>query len=255
MNHKELKDFLDLKVEQYYNSNFILEDPISIPHKFKLREDIEISAFLTATLSWGNRKAIIKSTNYLMQLLDNDPYNFIINSSSSDLSNLDKFVYRTFQNIDFVFFILALKEIYSEFENLENLFYKGYAENNSVKESIVFARKVFMQTRHEKRSEKHFSNPAKGSSSKRLNMFLRWMVRKNNKGVDFGIWSKFSTSNLMLPLDVHTFRVGRRLGLLNRNITDWKAVEEITENLKKFNNSDPIIYDYALFGLGVYEKF
>lgn len=251
----ELKDFLDSKIEKYLNPEFINSDPISIPHNFKLKEDIEISAFLTATIAWGNRKAIIKSANQLMDLMDFEPYNFVVNASNEDLKLLEKFVYRTFQKQDVVFFISSLRNIYQNHGGLENLFVEKYQETQNIKESIVYSREVFMQTEHLLRSEKHFSNPAKGAAAKRLNMFLRWMVRKDDKGVDFGIWNKISMSDLLLPLDVHTARVGRKLGVLNRKQNDWQAVEEITNNLKQLNSKDPVVYDFALFGLGVFEKF
>lgn len=251
----DLKDFLDSKIERYLNSEFVISDPISIPHNFSLKEDIEISAFLTATIAWGNRKAIIKSANQLMSLMDFEPYTFVVNASNQDLKLIEKFVYRTFQNQDLVFFISSLKNIYQNHGGLENLFLKGYLLNNNIKESIVYSREVFMQTEHLLRSEKHFSNPAKGAAAKRLNMFLRWMVRKDDKGVDFGIWNNIDMADLLLPLDVHTARVGRKLGVLSRKQNDWQAVEEITSYLKKLNPNDPVVYDFALFGLGVFEKF
>jgi len=251
----DLKDFLDSKIERYLNPEFIISDPISIPHSFTLKEDIEISAFLTATIAWGNRKAIIKSANQLMELMDLEPYSFIVNASNEELKLLNKFVYRTFQNQDVAFFVNSLRNIYQSCGGLENLFLKGYLENKSIKESIVYAREVFMQTDHLVRSEKHFSNPAKGAAAKRLNMFLRWMVRKDDKGVDFGIWDRIDMADLLLPLDVHTARVGRKLGVLNRKQNDWQAVEEITAFLKQLNPKDPVVYDFALFGLGVFEKF
>lgn len=251
----ELKDFLDSKIERYLNPEFIISDPISIPHSFTLKEDIEISAFLTATIAWGNRKAIIKSAKQLMELMGFEPYNFVVNASNEDLKLLEKFVYRTFQKQDVVFFILSLRNIYQNHGGLENLFVEKYQKTQNIKESIVYSREVFMQTEHLLRSEKHFSNPAKGAAAKRLNMFLRWMVRKDDKGVDFGIWNNISMSDLLLPLDVHTARVGRKLGVLNRKQNDWQAVEEITAFLKQLNPKDPVVYDFALFGLGVFEKF
>ncbi len=255
MNYSQLKEFLDFKVNQYNTISFIETDPISVPHFFSKKEDIEIAGFLTAILSWGNRTAIRKAASSLMELFQNEPFEFILNMGTAELKKLEKFYYRTFQPSDAVFFAQALSNIYLNHGGLENVFTEGYRINKCAFEAIEHCRKVFFQIPHQKRYTKHFSSPAAGSAAKRLNMFLRWMVRKDNKGVDFGIWSSISPSDLICPLDLHSGRVARKLGLLNRKQNDRKAAKELTEKLKNFDSLDPVKYDFALFGLGVFEKF
>lgn len=250
MKAKEKKDFLDFKARQYEASSFISSDPISIPHQFSRPEDIEIIGLLVATIAWGNRLSIIKSGQKLIQILDGRPYDFVVNHRSSDLEALPPFVHRTFQLVDLKFFIRALQKIYHE-GSLEDAFYHPEGLKFGIEQ---FRAKMFLSP-HEKRSEKHISSPVKGSSAKRLNMYLRWMVRSAEKGVDFGLWSKIKASDLYCPLDVHSGRVARMLGLLSRKANDWKAAEELRESLLKLDPSDPVKYDFALFGLGVFEKF
>jgi len=249
MNQNEIKEFLDESYLKFNRKNFIENDPISIPHRFTKKEDIEIAAFLTSTISWGNRKSIINNANKLMLLMDESPYQFILHHSKKELKPFSQFVHRTFNGIDCTFFIESLNHIYKNNGGLENCF--SAFENSGGKERIINFRKTFLKTTHLKRSEKHISNPDTNSSSKRLCMFLRWMVRNDKKGVDFGIWKSISPAELYLPLDVHTGNVSRALGLLKRTQNDWKAVEEITGILKTFDAADPIKYDFALFGLGV----
>ena len=255
MTLKELKEFLDEKVILYNNPKFIESDPIQIPHQFSKKEDIEIAAFLTATISWGNRKMIIKNAFKMMELLGNSPYDFVLNHTENDLVPLSKFVYRTFNGKDCMFFIQALKNIYTNHNGLESVFTNGYKSNKKIEEAIGNFRKVFLSIPHETRTEKHLANPLKGSSAKRINMYLRWMVRQDNKGVDFGIWKSIKQSHLLMPLDVHSGNVARKLGLLNRSQNDAKALAELDTSLRKLDPTDPVKYDFALFGLGVFEKF
>ncbi|WP_299781189.1 TIGR02757 family protein [uncultured Formosa sp.] len=254
MNKKELKEFLDAKVIEYNNPNFIDSDPIQIPHLFTLKEDIEISGFLTATISWGNRKSIIKNAKYLMELLDQSPYDFVINHSEKDLETLKSFVHRTFNGDDLSQFIISLKHIYTQHNGLEALFAK-HAVTNSLQPAIHEFKQVFFENEHLQRTQKHISDPNKNSAAKRINMFLRWMVRNDNAGVDFGIWDKLSPSQLSCPLDVHSGNVARKLGVLTRKQNDGKALTELDLALRKLDKTDPVKYDFALFGLGVFEGF
>jgi len=257
MSIADLKAFLDEKSDFYNHPGFIADDPISISHQFSKKEDIEIAGFLTATIAWGNRKSIIKNANQLMKLMqwmDFAPYDFITGFSESDLGPFRGFVHRTFNGSDCVSFLFALKNIYQNRGGLENLFVPG-PQYTSMKESISRFRQVFFEVPHDRRTEKHLADPMRNASAKRLNMYLRWMVRQDDKGVDFGIWQSIDPALLMCPLDIHTGNVARKLGLLSRKQNDWKAVEELTSNLRKFDSADPVKYDFALFGLGIYEKF
>ena len=247
MNSEELKDFLDHKARTYENSFFLEQDPIQIPHSFSKKEDIESIGLIMATISWGQRKTIIKNGHQLVDLMGHSPFDFIMNASSKDLDSFH-FVHRTFNTDDLRFFILGLRSIYEKSNNgLEEAFNTG----KSMGERIYFFRQAMLETAHDKRSEKHISNPLSGSASKRINMYLRWMVRNDNKGVDFGIWSGISPSELYIPLDVHTGNVARKLGLIKRKANDWKALEELMVVVRNFDPKDPCKYDYALFGLGV----
>jgi len=252
---KNIKEFLDEKAEKYNHPNFIETDPIQIPKQFNDINDIEISAFLASTIAWGQRVTIIKNMQKLMALMDNAPYDFIQNFKNKDLHRFTYFKHRTFNGDDCKFFLQSLQNIIHNYKSLGHLFKKIYLSEGDVFNSLIKFREVFFEIDHQKRTEKHFSNVLKNSSAKRLNMFLRWMVRKDNNGVDFGIWDQISMSNLFLPLDVHTGNVARKLGLLERKQNDWKAVCEITNVLREFDRNDPIKYDFALFGLGVFENF
>ena len=251
MNKVELKEFLDKKVDQYNTKDFIESDPISIPHLFSKKEDIEIMGFLMSTLAWGQRKTIINNGKKLIQFMDNTPFDFIINHKAKDLKPFLDFKHRTFNGDDCIFFLQSLQNLYKNENGLEGAFSIG----NSNKERISNFKSEFFKIEHLKRTEKHVSNPMKGSSAKRLNMYLRWMVRKDNNGVDFGIWNTIKPSELLMPLDVHTGNVSRKLGILNRKQNDWKAVEEMTCSLVELDPNDPIKYDFALFGLGVFEGY
>jgi len=247
---KQIKEFLDYKADFYNNKWFIEEDPISVPHRFTAKNDIEIAAFFTALISWGKRASIIQSANKLMGFIDDSPYEFVMNHNATDLHKLEPWVYRTFNSRDLCEMIAALKTIYSRSQSLELFF-----ENKSIFEGLNSLRNSILIQPHSKHLEKHISKVSDGAAAKRLNMFLRWMVRSDNKGVDFGIWKNISPASLMIPLDVHTGRVARSLGLLQRKSDDWKAVEEITSLLRQFDPNDPVKYDFALFGLGIYEGF
>ncbi|MDT0554924.1 TIGR02757 family protein [Patiriisocius hiemis] len=253
---EHLKDFLDEKAELYDNPRFIESDPIQIPHQFTRKEDIEIIAFLVATIAWGNRKGIINNGNKLVTIMGNSPYDFILNYSSvkSKKGILQNFVHRTFNAVDLDYFILSLQNIYLNHDGLESIF-SNHQTKDSLQPAIHQFKKVFFELNHEKRTEKHVSDPLKNSAAKRINMFLRWMVRPNNTGVDFGLWKSISTSKLSCPLDVHTGNIGRRLGLLHRKTNDAKALIELDSSLRMFDKYDPVKYDFALFGLGVFENF
>jgi len=250
----ELKAFLDEKVIQYNNPQFLETDPIQIPHLFTKKEDIEISAFLTATIAWGNRKSIINNSHKLMELMGQSPYDFIINHSEKNLDDLAYFVHRTFNGIDLKYFIQSLKNIYMHQNGLEGIFTE-YQKKDSLQPTISKFKEIFFELPHETRTTKHVSDPLKGSAAKRINMFLRWMVRDSATNVDFGLWKNINSSKLSCPLDVHSGNVARKLGLLNRKQNDAKALAELDENLRKLDPLDPVKYDFALFGLGVFEKF
>lgn len=247
----ELYELLEERYRQYNVAAYIDDDPIQIPHQFSLKEDIEIAAFLSASIAWGQRKTIIRNAAVLMSMMDYQPYQFICEADAADMKVFERFVHRTFNAVDLVFFVQSLQHIYSKHGGLEAVFNKGYRSGASVYHALSYFRKVFLETAHEKRSEKHLSSVTANSAAKRLNMFLRWMVRNDCQGVDFGIWKDIPMSALMIPLDVHVGKVGRALGLLQRSQDDWKAVEEITAALRLFDESDPAKYDYALFGMGL----
>ncbi|WP_417875768.1 TIGR02757 family protein [Winogradskyella sediminis] len=250
----ELKDFLDEKVNLYNNPKFIESDPIQIPHQFSKKEDIEIAGFLAATIAWGNRKSIIKNANRMVELLDHSPFEFIMQHQDADLEKLIPFVHRTFNGNDFVQFVKSLQHIYKTHNGLESVFSK-YAEKDSLQISIHEFKKVFFEIPHLERTQKHVSDPFKNSAAKRINMYLRWMVRNDNNGVDFGIWSSLSPSQLSCPLDVHSGNIARQLGLLKRKQNDGKALSELDAALRNLDPKDPVKYDFALFGLGVFEDF
>ena len=251
----DLKDFLDSKVEQYNKVEFITTDPISIPHRFSKAEDIEISAFLASSIAWGQRVTIIKNSISLVEKMDNAPFDFIMNANEKDLKTFENFKHRTMNGDDAMFFISSLMNIYRNHGGLKNIFETYYLKTQNIQQTLKNFRDVFFEPQHLKRSEKHISDTSKKSAAKRLNMYLRWMVRNNKTGVDFGIWKHIPSSALYIPLDVHAGNVGRKLGLLTRTQNDWQAVEELTNNLRKFDANDPVKYDFALFGLGVFEKF
>ncbi len=254
MNQVQLKEFLDLKVAQYNTKDFLETDPVQIPHKFSTKEDIEIAGFLTAIIAWGNRKSIITNANRIIEGMDNSPHDFVLNHNNSDLSSLDNFVHRTFNAIDLKYFINALQHIYKNHQGLEAVI-ANHSSKESTQSGITGLKRVFFELPHPARATKHLANPSTGSAAKRINMFLRWMVRQDSYGVDFGIWTAIKPSQLSCPLDVHSGRVARKLGLLKRTLNDSKAVTELDIALRKLDPKDPVKYDFALFGLGVFEAF
>ena len=252
MTQTELKEFLDEKVALYLKPNFVVEDPIAIPHQFSKKEDVEIAAFLTATIAWGRRPMILKNAQEMIRIMDHSPHEFILNANNKEIEQSLNFCHRTFQGVDLQTFIYALRNIYQNHNGLEACF---YTEKEDMSAGISSFKQTFFSINHLSRTQKHVSDPLKGSASKRLIMFLRWMVRSNNEGVDFGIWKTINPSQLSCPLDVHTANVARKLGLITRKANDWKTVKELDVHLRSFCKEDPSKYDFALFGLGVYEKF
>lgn len=253
LSYQELFDFLEAKYDQYNRAEFIETDPISIPHRFTHKEDIEIAAFLTAIISWGIRQSIVKDAEILLEMMEFSPYDFILNSVKSEKKRFESYYHRTFNGEDCIFFLESLKNIYEAHQGLEPLFLTDKA--TGIKGALCRFRSIFLETGHHRRSEKHIADPCKGASAKRLLMFLRWMVRKDDRGVDFGLWKNISPSILMCPLDVHSGNAARKLGLLKRIQNDWQAVEELTAALRQFDPEDPVKYDFALFGLGIFEHF
>ena len=254
MKKSELKAFLDEKTRQYQEPGFLKSDPIQIPHNFDQKEDIEVSGFLTATIAWGNRLSIIRSARRMMELMDQAPYDFVMNATEAELERLEGYVHRTFNALDLKCFLLGLRHLYLEYGGMEKVF-THYARHDGLQEAITQVRAHFFEIPHPKRSEKHFSDPSRGSAAKRINMFLRWMVRPVDTGVDFGIWRGLDPSQLSCPLDVHSGKVARALGILKRKQNDARAVAELDASLRKLDPKDPVKYDFALFGLGVFEKF
>lgn len=246
-----IKELLDVKYDQFNRPLFIEKDPISIPHLFENKVDVEISGFLTAIISWGNRAAILKSAAELMNRMGGTPYDFVIKASDTEIKDLTDFYYRTFQGADIVSFVYGLRNIYLNFGGLHSLFSEQWKLGKGIEGGLSELRKNFFTTSAPLRSYKHLASVEKGASCKRLNMFLRWMIRNDNRGVDFGIWKDIPTSALYLPLDVHTGNVARKLGLLKRKANDWKAVQEVTDSLRLLDATDPVKYDFALFGMGV----
>ncbi len=254
MTKAELKEFLDAKVLEYNHPKFLEDDPLQVPHQFVQKEDIEISSFLTATIAWGNRKSIINNATKLMGLMGNAPYDFVMNHTREDLEYLSPFVHRTFNGIDLAYFVSSLQNIYQNHGGLEAVFTE-HQTKNSMQPAISQFKEVFFELPHQSRTQKHVSDPNRGSAAKRINMFLRWMVRDNATGVDFGLWEDIAPAKLSCPFDVHSGNVARKLKLLKRKQNDAKALQELDKNLRELDASDPVKYDFALFGLGVFEKF
>ncbi|MFN8207572.1 MAG: TIGR02757 family protein [Bacteroidales bacterium] len=251
----ELKEFLDIKADLYNRPGFTHTDPVSIPHQFTKKEDIELAAFLVATIAWGQRPVIIKNASLLMQGMDLSPSAFIRDAATSDLSRFKHFVHRTFNGEDCILFIRCLKKMLLEHGSLGAFFEKSFCDSRDLREVLIQFRSAFFAGFEPGRSAKHLADVAGNASAKRLNMYLRWMVRNDKRGVDFGLWKKIPASALYIPLDVHSAAVARKLGLLHRSQNDWKAVEELTLRLRQFDPIDPVKYDFALFGLGVFEKW
>jgi uncharacterized protein (TIGR02757 family) len=254
---KELKQFLNRKVDEYNQPSFIVPDPVSIPHLFSIKQDIEIAAFFASIFAWGNRTTIINKSMELMGLMENAPHDFITSHREKDLKSLLQFKHRTFNSTDLLYFILFLKHHYQQSGTLETAFtnWMSKKDGNIEKALIGFHDYFFSLQDAPVRTKKHIATPEKNSTCKRLNMFLRWMVRRDDCGVDFGIWQSISPSQLICPIDVHVARVARRLNLIDRKQLDWQTALELTANLRKFDRNDPVKYDFALFGIGVAEKY
>lgn len=252
-NQNELKEFLDSRLERYNRQSFIELDPISIPHLFSKREDVEIMAFMASILAWGQRVTILNKCKSLIQLFEEEPFRFISEASDAELKQLERFKHRTFNAEDLLYFVRFLRFVYQSRGSLENAFFNGLeGKENKVELALNQFRESFIShSGFPSRTGKHISAPSKKSACKRLNMFLRWMVRKDKMGVDFGIWNMVSPSELICPCDLHVDRVARKLGLIQRPQTDWLTAIELTENLRIFDPNDPVKYDLALFGLGV----
>ena len=266
MNRRELRAFLDKKVEEYNRPSFIMDDPISVPRHYSKKQDIEIAAFFAAIFSWGNRTTIIRKSKELMELMDQAPHQFILQHEEKDLRKLLDFKHRTFTATDLLYFVAFFRHHYTRYDSLEEAFLRPWqtGPERLVEGALSAFRHYFFSLEAigepgaflaPPRTYKHISSPEKNSSCKRLNMFLRWMVRTDDKGVDFGIWERIPASQLICPLDLHVARVARRFGLLRRTQTDWQAAIELTGELSLLDPEDPVKYDFALFGLGVMEKF
>jgi uncharacterized protein (TIGR02757 family) len=252
----KLQDFFNKKVKEYNQPSFIALDPVCIPHLFTKKQDIEIAGFFSAIFAWGNRRTIINKSLELMQLMQMQPHSFCLNATATELKKLEGFKHRTFNATDLLYCIEFFKRHYQQHHSLEKAFLPNGKSTDSIKESLIYFHHYFFSLEEAPlRTKKHISTPEKGSSCKRLNMFLRWMVRKDKAGVDFGIWKNISPSKLICPIDVHVARVAKRFNLLDRKQTDWLAAEELTNYLKKIDPKDPAKYDFALFGLGVIEKY
>lgn len=257
MKKDQLKLFLDEKAKEYNKPVFIQSDPISIPHRFSKKQDIEIAGLFAAVFSWGNRKTIINKSSELIYMMDNAPHDFIVNHKEMDLKKVLTFRHRTFNATDALYFIYFLKNFYKKNDSLENAFSDGMRRNDkTVENGLIHFHNLFLSNEESPlRTRKHIPTPERKSSCKRLNMFLRWMVRSDSNGVDFGIWKKIKPAQLVCPLDLHVDRVARRYGLVKNKNTNWEAAMELTDNLRRFDPVDPVKYDFALFGIGVLEKF
>lgn len=248
-----LKALLDEAYERFAQPSFIVDDPIQVPRAFSKREDAEVIGFLTATIAWGQRRTIINNARKLARLMDERPFEFVVNADATDLRHVNSFVHRTFNGADLKHFIIALRHLYTKHGGIEAAFLED-GSLGDMSAAIARFKQRFFEPKHASRTEKHVADPSKGSNAKRINMFMRWMVRPNDRGVDLGLWKRITPADLMVPLDVHTGRVARELGLLHRKQDDWKAVDELTAALRAFDANDPVKYDIALFGMGVEGK-
>ncbi len=251
LTHEELKELLDQLYYRFNREEFIEADPVSVPHRYTLLHDREIAGFLAATIAWGNRKAIVKSAHRMMDYMDNAPADFVMNASKQDLCRLGGYVHRTFNGLDLRDFIICLRGVYSRHGGMGQYFERRYAECGSIAQVLSDFRAEFFAAEHQPRCEKHLSSIDKGAACKRTNMFLRWMVRSDEHGVDLGLWREIPSSALYIPLDVHAGNVARSLGLLTRKQNDWRSVAELTQRLREFDPTDPVKYDFALFGAGI----
>lgn len=255
MTHSELHELLEEKYDLYCRPDFLVDDPILIPHMYADRRDREVSGLIAASIAWGQRPTIIRNARKAMGLMGDEPHRFVMEHSEHDLEGLRHFVHRTFNAEDLICFIRALRNIYLQHGSLEDVFLQRMdGTEKDMRAPIIHFRSVFFSIAHPQRTRKHVADPSRGSSAKRLNMFLRWMVRNDGRGVDFGIWDRISPALLSCPLDVHSGRVARELGILKRKQDDWRAVEELDAALRSFDPADPVKYDFALFGMGVSHK-
>jgi uncharacterized protein (TIGR02757 family) len=250
---RDLKEYLEEKYILFNNPSFIDSDPISIPHAFTDNRDREISGFMAAAIAWGRRDLILRSSRKMMDLMGNSPYDFIMNSGLNDLERFSGFVHRTFNSSDFITFLQCLRSVYHNHPSMEDVIVENMKSSGSLINGLAGFRDLFFSQPHQRRAEKHFADIRSGAAGKRLFMFLRWMVRDDSRGVDFGIWKKISPSQLYIPLDLHSGSTARKLGMLTRKQNDFKAVEELTAILRSFDPADPVKYDFALFGLGISE--
>ncbi len=253
---QRLRDQLEKKYDKYCDLEFIQNDPIQIPHRFDLMQDREIIGFWTAVLAWGQRVTIINKANLLVDFMDGAPYDFVCNYEAADLKRFADFKHRTFNYTDTLYFLHFFQQYYREQDSLEQAFAKHIsAEDRDVEKALIgFHEQFFSYGDFPQRTKKHIATPARKSACKRINMFLRWMVRNDGRGVDFGDWKQIKMSQLVCPLDVHVERVGRHLGLIQRKQRDWLTAQELTANLRLLDPEDPVKYDYALFSMGVLEK-
>jgi uncharacterized protein (TIGR02757 family) len=251
MSREEMRELLEQLHDRYNNESFIEADPISVPHSFTNPVDREIAGFLAATIAWGNRRAIVKSAHRMMRYMDNAPEDFVRNATEGDMEYLRSYVHRTFNGVDFQDFVRGLRHIVTEWGSVGNYFETKYEEHGDLRPVFSDFRRDFFKVEHDAHCEKHLSSIDKGAACKRLCMYLRWFVRTDDRGVDFGLWRRIPMSALYMPLDIHTGRMGRNLGLLSRKQSDWKAVEELTASLRELSAEDPVRYDYSLFGLGI----
>lgn len=251
ISREELGELLERLHDKYNNPDFIEADPISVPHSFSSRDDREVAGFLASTIAWGNRKAIVKSAHRMMHYMDNAPAEFVREASDEELCRLQSYVHRTFNGQDFIDFVRSIRHIYDRWGGIGCFFESRYAETRDMAQVLSEFRREFFAVDHNPHCEKHLSSIDKGAACKRLNMYIRWFVRRDERGVDFGLWRTIPMSALYLPLDVHTGNMGRALGLLSRRQSDWKATVEITESLRGFDPEDPVRYDFSLFGAGI----
>ncbi len=254
MNKNQLFEILEVNHQRYNSPEFITSDPIIIPHQFKRLQDIEIMGFLVATLAWGQRTTIINKGKELVRLFENAPYDFMLHHSEADLKRLLNFKHRTFNATDLLYFIHFFNKFYASHTSMEEVFIPGEGADNAGPGIEKFFMRFISDPDFPQRTAKHVASPSKKSACKRINMFLRWMVRKDDRGVDFGLWKKIRPDQLVCPCDVHVVKVARHLGLINRKQVDWLAAEELTANLKSFDSKDPVKYDFALFGMGLNQK-
>lgn len=246
-----MRELLERLHDRYNNEDFIEADPISVPHSFVNPVDREVAGFLAATIAWGNRRAIVKSAHRMMRYMDNAPEDFVRNATEGDMEYLRTYVHRTFNGVDFQDFVRGLRHILTGWGSVGNYFETRYEQHGDLRPVLSDFRRDFFSVEHDSHSEKHLSSIDKGAACKRLCMYLRWFVRRDDRGVDFGLWQRIPMSALYMPLDIHTGRMGRNLGLLSRKQSDWKAVEELTASLRELSAEDPVRYDYSLFGLGI----